>query len=158
MKIVVQRVSRAAVRVDGQAVARIGPGLLLLVAVERGDDDDAVSWSARKVAGMRIFPDDDGKMNRSVQEVKGAVLAVSQFTLAGSLRRGRRPSFEGAAPPEEARALYDRFVEHLDREGLAVQSGVFRAHMEVEGVNDGPVTLIVDSAERLRPRDCRGSR
>lgn len=158
VKIVVQRVSRAAVRVEGRRVAGIGPGLLLLVAVERGDDEDAVCWSARKVAGMRIFPDDAGKMNLSVQDVEGAVLSVSQFTLAGSLRRGRRPSFEGAAPPEEARALYDRFVEQLGREGLSVQSGVFQAHMEVEGVNDGPVTLIVDSGERLQPRDRRESR
>jgi D-tyrosyl-tRNA(Tyr) deacylase len=155
MKIVVQRVVRAEVRVDGEAVARIGPGLLLLVAVERGDDARDLTWCADKVAGLRIFSDADGKMNLAVAAVGGSILSVSQFTLAASLRRGRRPSFENAAPPEQARSLYAAFVERLRESGVPVQNGVFQAQMEVEGVNDGPVTILVDSAERRQPRNGR---
>jgi D-tyrosyl-tRNA(Tyr) deacylase len=152
MRIVLQRVARSEVRVDGRPVAAIGEGLLLLVAVERGDGEDDLRWCAEKASAARIFPDAQGRLNRSVGEVGGAALAVSQFTLAGSLRRGRRPSFESAAPPEVAEPLYRRFVDLLAASGVPVRSGVFGATMEVELVNDGPVTLILDSAERLRPR------
>jgi D-aminoacyl-tRNA deacylase len=152
MRIVAQRVSRAQVRVDDQPVATVGRGLLLLVAVEREDDAADVDWTVRKVSHLRIFEDDDGKMNLDPRQVGGEILAVSQFTLAGSLRRGNRPSFGAAARPEEAEPLFDRFVEGLRGEGLQVATGIFGAHMAVELVNDGPVTLIVDSRERRSTR------
>lgn len=152
MKAVLQRVSRAEVRVAGRAVAAIRRGVLLLVAVERTDEEADLRWCADKSTGARIFPDEEGKMNRSLAEVGGEVLAVSQFTLVGSLRRGRRPSFDDAAPPEAAEPMYRRFLELLAANGLPVQSGVFQAEMEVDLVNDGPVTLLLDSSERLRPR------
>ena len=153
MKIVVQRVGQAEVRVGGKPIATIGAGMLLLVAVMRGDREADLDWCAEKIAGMRIFSDPAGKMNLSLEQAGGAVLAVSQFTLAGSLRRGRRPSFEAAAPPESARELYERFVELLRERGMEVRCGVFQAEMEVELVNDGPVTLLLDSADRLRSRN-----
>ena len=152
MKLVVQRVSRAAVRVEDEVVGRIGAGLLLLIAVEREDTEEDRTWCAEKVVGMRIFADADGKMNLSVGQVGGSILAVSQFTLAGSLRRGRRPSFVGAAPPEEAEPAYDGFLDRLRAADLPVESGIFRAHMEVELVNDGPVTILLDSGDRRQPR------
>ena len=141
---VIQRVSRAEVRVDGERVAAIGRGLLLLVGLERGDGEAQLGRAARKVAGLRVFDDGAGRLHRSLEEVGGAVLAVSQFTLAGSLRRGRRPSFDRAMPAEAARPLFERFVELLRAHGIAVETGVFRAEMEVELVNDGPVTLLWD--------------
>jgi D-tyrosyl-tRNA(Tyr) deacylase len=153
LKIVVQRVSRAEVTVDGSSVASIGTGLLLLVAVEREDTPADLVWSAGKVAGLRVFEDPAGKMNRDLSQVGGRVLAVSQFTLAGSVRRGRRPSFDRAAAPEVAEAMFDDFVEEVRRSGLEVQTGIFGAHMKVELLNDGPVTLILDSRERLAPRN-----
>lgn len=143
MIVVLQRVSRASVRVKGRDVGRIGDGLVALVAVEKGDGTRECDWCAKKVAEVRIFGDDDGKMNRSVSDIGGAVLAVSQFTLAGDLRKGTRPSFSGAAPPDEARNLFDRFVVSLKGTGVPVQTGVFQATMEVDLVNDGPVTLII---------------
>ena len=152
MRIVAQRVSQAQVRVDDQPVATVGRGLLLLVAVEREDDAADVDWIVRKVSHLRIFEDDDGKMNLDPRQVGGEILAVSQFTLAGSVRRGNRPSFEAAARPEEAEPLFNRFVEGLRGEGLPVATGIFGAHMAVELVNDGPVTLIVDSRERRSTR------
>jgi D-tyrosyl-tRNA(Tyr) deacylase len=152
MKVVLQRVSRAAVRVGGELVAAIGPGLLLLAAVERADSDDDLQWCARKAAGARVFSDADGKMNLAVTEVGGEILAVSQFTLAGNLRRGRRPSFEMAAPPDRAEPAYQRFLASLAAHGVVVRTGVFGANMAVELVNDGPVTLILDSAERHEAR------
>ncbi|MGC8763828.1 MAG: D-aminoacyl-tRNA deacylase [Acidobacteriota bacterium] len=147
MILVVQRVSRASVKVEGEVVGAIGLGLLVLAAVERGDGEDQARWCARKVAELRIFPDGQDRMNRSLREVGGAVLAVSQFTLAGDLRKGSRPSFSRAAPPEEARSLFARFVHFLEEEGLQVATGRFQARMEVELVNDGPVTLVL----RRRP-------
>ncbi len=143
MIVVLQRVSRACVRVEGGTAGRIDTGLVALVAVEEGDGFRECDWCARKVADVRIFGDKEGKMNLSVSGVGGAVLAVSQFTLVGDLRKGTRPSFSKAAPPDTARNLFDRFVVSLKGTGVPVQTGVFRAMMEVELVNDGPVTLII---------------
>ncbi|HEU5181346.1 MAG TPA: D-aminoacyl-tRNA deacylase [Candidatus Polarisedimenticolia bacterium] len=148
MKIVIQRVSRAEVRVEGRVVGKIGQGLLLLVAIERGDDAVILDTFADKVVNLRIFSDAAGKMNRSSLDAGTALLAVSQFTLAGSLERGRRPSFVNAAPPEEARPLFDAFVEKLRGHGLEVATGHFRAMMEVELINDGPVTFVLEGAKR----------
>ena len=144
----VQRVSRAEVRVEGAVVGRIGSGLLLLVAVEKGDDAAIIDTFADKVVNLRIFPDEAGRMNRSYLEEKTSLLAVSQFTLAGSLERGRRPSFEHAAPPDVARLLFDRFVEKLRGSGVKVETGQFRAMMEVELVNEGPVTFVLEGGNR----------
>lgn len=143
MILVLQRVSRAEVRVEGRRVGSVGKGLAVLAAVERGDGPEQVAWCARKVGEVRVFPDAEGKMNLSVREAGGGVLAVSQFTLVGSLRKGTRPSFSDAAPPEEANALFDDFVGRMRASGLTVETGVFQAMMEVELVNDGPVTLVL---------------
>ena len=148
MKLVVQRVSRASVRVDGRVVGEIGRGLLLLVGVEKGDGTAILDSLADKVVHLRIFPDEAGKMNRSSLDEKASLLAVSQFTLAGSLERGRRPSFEHAAPAEEAREIFGRFVEKLRGSGLRVETGLFRAMMEVELVNEGPVTFVLEAGGR----------
>lgn len=145
MKAVIQRVSRAEVRVGGQKVAEIGRGLLVLVAVEKGDGPEVVAKAAERFATLRVFEDENGKMNLSLGEVGGSVLLVSQFTLAGSIARGRRPSFDGAAPPEVARPLLESLATAIQAHGVPVRTGVFGAHMEVELVNDGPVTLIWES-------------
>lgn len=145
MRAVVQRVSRAAVRVNSKTVGEIGKGLVVLVGIRSGDSRDVADYLAEKVVNLRIFPDAEEKMNLSVCDVGGAVLAVSQFTLFGDVRRGRRPSYIDAAPPEEAEPLYDYFLSALRGRGLRVASGVFRARMEVELVNDGPVTILIDS-------------
>ncbi len=147
MRAVAQRVSWARVRVDGEIVGEIGPGLLVLVGAAAGDTSADAAALADKLAGLRIFPDGEGRMNRSVAEAGGAVLVVSQFTLLGDLRRGRRPSFTGAAPPEEAEPLVEAVAEHLGRAGVPCATGRFRAHMEVELLNDGPVTLVLDVSE-----------
>lgn len=144
MRVVVQRVSRADVRVDGSEVGSIGPGLLVLVGFTTGDGPQQVEWMADKVVGLRIFADDEGKMNRDVREAGGAVLAVSQFTLYGDVRKGRRPSFVDAAPPEIAEPLYGSFVDAVRGKGLTVATGVFGAVMDVSLVNDGPVTMVID--------------
>ena len=144
MRAVVQRVSRARVRVAGETVGEIGPGLLVLVGAATGDTPADAAALADKLGGLRIFPDDEGRMNRSVGEAGGAVLVVSQFTLLGDLLRGRRPSFTGAAPPEEAEPLVDLVAEHLRSAGVPCATGRFRAHMEVELLNDGPVTLMLE--------------
>lgn len=148
MRLVVQRVSRAEVRVEGGSIARIGRGLLVLLAVEKGDAAADLDWCADKVLNMRIFEDSARKMNLSALDAGGAILVVSQFTLLGDLSRGRRPGFERAAPPEEAEAMIEAFVERLRRAPLTIATGRFRAFMEVELVNDGPVTLILDSRSR----------
>ncbi|MDT8440691.1 MAG: D-aminoacyl-tRNA deacylase [Desulfuromonadales bacterium] len=145
MRAVLQRVSRACVRVDGETVGAIGSGLLVLLGVEAGDSSRDAAALADKTAGLRIFEDTDGKMNRSVQEAGGAVLVVSQFTLLGDCRKGRRPGFSAAAPPALAVPLYEEFVGQLRRTGVEVATGVFRASMQVELVNEGPVTLLLDS-------------
>ena len=145
MRAVVQRVARAEVRVDGRQVGAVGRGLLVLLGVAQGDGEPDARLLADKVAALRIFEDEAGKMNRAVADVGGGVLAVSQFTLLGDARKGNRPGFTGAAPPDQANALYERFCALLREKGLPVATGVFRAHMEVELVNDGPVTLLLDS-------------
>jgi D-tyrosyl-tRNA(Tyr) deacylase len=144
LKVLVQRVSRAEVRVGASIVGSIGRGLLVFLGVEQGDAEVDADWNAAKVAELRIFPDDALRMNLSVEEIGGAILVVSQFTLAASTRRGRRPSFETAADPAQAQALYERFVAALAARGLVVATGTFRAMMEVELVNDGPVTILLD--------------
>ena len=144
MRVVLQRVSSASVTVDGEVVGRIGRGLLALVGIERGDGPAAVKAAAEKLAGLRLFEDEAGKMNLDLAAVGGAFLVVSQFTLAGSIARGRRPSFDRAAPPADAEPLVETLVEDLRSRGFHVETGRFRAHMEVTLVNDGPVTLVAD--------------
>jgi D-tyrosyl-tRNA(Tyr) deacylase len=144
MRLIVQRVSRAAVRVDGETVGAIGRGMLILAGVERGDGAAQVEAAVEKLAGLRIFEDAAGKMNVDAQGAGGAFLVVSQFTLAGSLARGRRPSFDGAAAPEIAEPLIEALVAGLRARGQTVETGRFRAHMEVELVNDGPVTFLLE--------------
>lgn len=150
MKAVIQRVSRASVRVDGEVVGAIERGLLVLLGVAAGDPPECEELLAKKVAELRIFPDDEGKMNRSVVDLGGAALVVSQFTLLADCRKGRRPSFIGAAPPDEANRRYERFCELLRGHGLVVQTGRFAASMEVELINMGPVTIVLDTRELLR--------
>jgi len=145
MRAVVQRVRRAAVTVDGQVVGAIGPGLLVLLGVGRDDAEGDAAYVAGKIHDLRLFADAEGRMNRSVAEVGGAVLVVSQFTLLGDCRRGRRPSYGAAAPPDRARALYEALVARLRSAGLPVRTGEFQALMDVELVNDGPVTVLLDS-------------
>ena len=137
--------TRASVAVDGQVVASIERGLLALVGVADGDGPADIDYTASKIREMRIFADEQGRMNRSVGEVGGGVLLVSQFTLLGDLRNGRRPGFTAAAPPATARALYEQLVQRLRDTGVPVASGVFQAHMQVDLVNDGPVTILLDS-------------
>ena len=149
MRIVLERVSEAWVRVEGKEVARIGPGLLLLVGISRQDEQEELAFWARKIPELRLFPDKQGKFGRSLRDVGGEILCVSQFTLFGDCRKGRRPSFSEAAPGPEAQQLFDRFVELLRGQGIPVKTGVFGAHMEVGLVNDGPVTLIL---ERIRAK------
>jgi D-tyrosyl-tRNA(Tyr) deacylase len=147
MRAVVQRVSRASVTVEEQVVGEIGPGLLVLLGVSTADTNAAADYLAEKIAGLRIFEDDSGKINLSVADVGGAVLAVSQFTLYGDLRRGKRPSFDEAARPERARELYDSFVAAIRRHGLRCETGQFQAMMSVSLVNEGPVTILLDSSK-----------
>ncbi len=149
MRSVIQRVSSASVSIDGQIVGRIAKGLLVLVGVAKDDGPADIDYTAGKIRELRVFPDADGRMNRSVVEADGAVLIVSQFTLLGDVRRGRRPGFDAAAPPDVARQLYDDLVGRLRSSGLPVETGVFQAHMAVESVNDGPVTILVDSRRLL---------
>jgi D-tyrosyl-tRNA(Tyr) deacylase len=148
MRAVVQRVSEARVQVEGRTVGEIGRGMCVLLGVGRGDTDEDAAFLADKIAHLRIFPDEGGRMNLSVQDVQGAVLAVSQFTLYGDTRKGRRPSFVEAAEPEEANRLYRLFVQQVAATGLPVAEGVFRASMQVSLVNDGPVTLLLDTGLR----------
>jgi D-aminoacyl-tRNA deacylase len=147
MRAVIQRVSRAKVSVDGAITGEIGLGLLVLLGVGRGDAETDAIYLAEKIAGLRIFEDAEGKMNRSVVEAGGSVLAVSQFTLYGDVRKGKRPSFDAAAPPEEARRLYECFVERVRALALRCETGQFQAMMQVELVNDGPVTILLDSTK-----------
>jgi D-tyrosyl-tRNA(Tyr) deacylase len=145
MRTVLQRVSRASVTVEGRVVGRIDAGLLALVAVADGDTPADLDYTASKIRDVRIFPDAEGRMNKSVVDRGGAVLVVSQFTLMGDVRNGRRPGFTGAAAPDVARRVYEDLVGRLRTAGLAVETGVFQAHMDVELVNDGPVTILIDS-------------
>lgn len=150
MRAVVQRVSTASVTVAGAVVGEIGVGFLVLLGITHDDDAADAALLARKIAGLRVFEDDGGKMNLSLADVGGAVLAVSQFTLYGDVRKGRRPSFTGAARPEQAEPLYRHFCQMLAAESIAVEEGVFQAHMVVSLVNDGPVTLWLDTLELAR--------
>jgi len=145
VKAVIQRVLEASVRVDGSLAGSIGKGILVLIGVEKGDVERDAAWLAEKITGLRIFEDDAGKMNRSVMDVGGEILAVSQFTLAGNCAKGRRPSFDTAAPPAEANRLYECFIGETRNKGIAVATGVFQADMKVSLVNDGPVTFILES-------------
>lgn len=145
MRAIIQRVSCAGVVVDGRTVSEIGRGLLVLVGVGHADTDRKAAWMADKIIGLRIFDDAAGKMNLSVQEVGGSLLVVSQFTLLADCRKGRRPSFTDAAPPEVADRLYQVVVARMREAGVQVETGVFQAHMEVQLVNDGPVTVILDT-------------
>ena len=144
MRVVLQRVTRATVTVEGRITGAIEHGLALLVGFAGEDSEDNLRWMADKIVGLRIFADEEGKMNRSVEDVRGALLVVSQFTLYGDTRKGRRPSFVNAAPPEQAIPLYERFIEILRASDLDIATGEFGAHMSVELVNDGPVTLILE--------------
>jgi D-aminoacyl-tRNA deacylase len=145
MRAVLQRVSRARVLVEGRVTGEIGPGIVVLIAVGREDVSATAAAMAEKIVNLRIFGDDQGKMNRSVLDTEGAILAISQFTLYGDARGQRRPSFIQAAPPELGRALYDEFVLALHALGVRVETGVFQAHMSLELTNDGPVTILLDS-------------
>jgi len=145
MRAVCQRVSRATVSVNDKVVGSIGPGLLVLLAAARDDDAEQVRWMVEKVPGLRIFSDTEGKMNLSLTEVGGEILVVSQFTLYGDCRKGKRPSYSDAAAPAEAEVLYRAFIDALKAREISVQEGMFGAMMQVELVNDGPVTLILDS-------------
>lgn len=144
MKIVVQRVLRSSVSVDGEVIGEIGRGLMILFGAEKGDGDEAVNALADKVLNLRIFADDQGKMNRSCIDIEGEILVVSQFTLAGDCSRGRRPGFDNAAAPEEAERLYKNFIKKLVESKLKIQEGRFGADMQVDIVNDGPVTFILE--------------
>jgi D-aminoacyl-tRNA deacylase len=146
MRAVIQRVLRAQVSVGEEVVGRIGPGLLVLIGISKTDTEADADYLATKVTGLRIFDDPEEKMNLSLAESKGAVLAVSQFTLYGDVRRGKRPSFDEAAPPERARELYEYFVTKIRLAGFICETGRFQAMMQVELVNDGPVTILLDSA------------
>ncbi len=145
MRAVIQRVSKAQVDVDGETVGSISTGLLVLLGVSGDDNEDDTSYLAHKTSGLRIFEDDAGKMNLSVLDIGGQVLVVSQFTLFGDCRRGRRPSFDDAAPPALADDLYQCYVGHLKQQGLQVKTGIFQARMKVELTNEGPVTILLDS-------------
>ena len=150
MRLVIQRVQEASVCVEGKLLSRIGPGLLVLVGIAQGDTVFDARHLAGKTARLRIFQDEDGKMNRSVEDIGGSVLAVSQFTLYGDCRKGNRPSFIEAAAPEEGLRLFDEYVRQLEALQIPVQAGQFGAHMEVQLLNDGPVTLLIESAQRSK--------
>ncbi len=145
MKIVIQRVSAAAVRIDNKVVGKITEGLMLLIGVAQNDSMDDVLFAANKCVDLRIFEDEEGKMNRSLVDTGGAVLAISQFTLLGDTRKGRRPSFISAADPEKGKQYYEKFVTHIRERGIHVETGIFGAMMDVEFINTGPVTIIVDT-------------
>jgi D-tyrosyl-tRNA(Tyr) deacylase len=148
MKLVIQRVSEAYVQVDDSRVGSIRTGLVVFLGISKSDTEKDADYLLDKLLGLRIFPDDNGKMNRSVQQASGSLLIISQFTLYGDCRRGRRPSFDQAAPPERAMVLYNYFVEAARRGPLAVETGVFQATMRVHLVNEGPVTILIDSTDR----------
>lgn len=145
MRSVVQRVSQAFVHVEGETVGQIGKGFLVLLGVGANDTSQELDWMVDKIIGLRVFEDEEGKMNRSILEEKGEILLVSQFTLYGDCRKGRRPSFTAAAPPEKAKALYEEAIAKIALRGIHVETGIFQAEMKVELVNDGPVTMLLDS-------------
>ena len=144
MKAVIQRVTSASVIVEGYIVGQIGPGILILLGIEKGDAEGQADWLTEKICGLRMFSDNDGKMNLSVKDISGSLLVVSQFTLAGNCAKGKRPSFDTAAPPDEGKRLYEYFVSAAKKSGLPVATGIFQADMQVSLVNDGPVTFILE--------------
>ena len=152
MKVVIQRVTRASVRVDEEVIGEIGAGLVVLVGIAQGDTSEDIEYLVEKIINLRIFADTEGKFNLSALEVKGNLLLVSQFTLLASTRKGRRPGFTDAAPPDQADILFNQFVERARASDLKVATGKFQAHMLVEIHNDGPVTIVIDSRERLDSR------
>ena len=152
MRALVQRVTQASVSVDGEAVGEIGPGLVVLLGIAQEDGEEEARYLVHKITNLRVFPDEEGRFNRSALECRAEFLVISQFTLYGDTRRGRRPSFVRAAPPEQAEALFTRTLELFKATGLKVETGRFQAHMLVDICNDGPVTLMLDSADRERPR------
>lgn len=158
MKVLVQRVSEASVAVDGQTIGRIGPGFLALVCAVVGDGEDEPARMAARVAKLRVFHDDQGRMNRSILDTGGAILAVSQFTLAADLRNGNRPGFSHAAPPEDGRRLVEAFCAALRDHGIRVETGRFGAEMRVALVNEGPVTILLDSTDRRRDATAQTAR
>lgn len=149
MRVVVQRCSKACVRVNGEVTGEVGQGLMLLVGVGRDDSAEDVRYVAEKTVHLRIFEDAEGKMNQSLLDIEGEILSISQFTLYGDVRKGRRPNFMAAAPPEEAQRLYELFNQQLREYGVTVATGVFGAMMDVDFVNDGPVTLLLDSKRQF---------
>jgi D-tyrosyl-tRNA(Tyr) deacylase len=149
MRAVIQRVSQASVSVDQQEIGAIGPGILVLLAVHRDDRQEDLNWLVEKIINLRIFEDEQGKMNRSLIDTHGSMLVVSQFTLYGDCRKGRRPGYSMAAPPEKANSMYQQFITAVHNQGIPVASGQFQADMAIALVNDGPVTLLVDSASPL---------
>jgi len=149
MRAVVQRVTRAQVAVNGEVVGRISRGLVVLLAVGHDDTESDADYMAAKIVGLRIFDDDNGKMNRAISDIRGEILVVSQFTLYGDVRRGKRPSFDAAAPPQRARELYEYFVKRIRATDLVCETGRFQEMMQVELVNDGPVTVLLDSAKKF---------
>jgi D-aminoacyl-tRNA deacylase len=148
MRLVIQRVTEASVTVNEVVTGSIGTGLVVLLGIRKGDTEEDANYLLDKLLGLRIFPDDNAKMNRNVQEACGSLLIVSQFTLYADCRKGRRPSFDTAAPPQQAQALYTYFLEAAKRGPVPVESGIFQASMRVRLINDGPVTILIDSAER----------
>ena len=149
MKALLQRVTGASVSIDGKVVGRIGPGLVVFVGVAEGDTEKDVEYLVQKTAGLRIFADEEGKFNLSALDIRGELLLVSQFTLLADTKKGRRPSFTGAAPPERAEELFERFVEQAQATGLKVETGRFQQYMQVEIHNDGPVTIMLDSRDKF---------
>jgi D-tyrosyl-tRNA(Tyr) deacylase len=149
VKVVLQRVKKTSVVVGNDVVGHIDRGLCLLVGIEKGDTEEDVRFLAKKIVELRIFPDDAGKMNLSVEDISGGILAISQFTLAGSVKKGRRPSFDKAEEPERAEELFNLFVKHLREHGVVVETGVFAAMMDVSIVNDGPVTFVLESCKSI---------
>ncbi len=146
MKGVIQRVKEATVTVNGEPIAAIGTGLLVFIGIEKGDGDNTCAGVARKITGLRVFEDENGKMNRSVGDIGGEILLVSQFTIAGSIEKGRRPSFDNAMAPDHAKPLFALLLSHIRKTGIPVQTGVFQAHMDVSLVNDGPATFILEKS------------
>ncbi|ADY56397.1 D-tyrosyl-tRNA(Tyr) deacylase [Syntrophobotulus glycolicus DSM 8271] len=149
MRAVVQRVKKASVRVNHEIISQIGRGVLVLIGIGRNEQEEDIDWMTEKISGLRIFEDEQGKMNLSVMDIGGEILIVSQFTLFGDCRRGKRPSFSEACPPQEAKPIYDRLLKRFEEKGIAVSTGIFQAEMDLDLINWGPVTLLLDSRKNF---------